>query len=358
MLDSNICKNIFNVLRWIYIIFFNMWLFDNIFLDKDTPTALLDNPEIKSPDGAPKAEKMEEPYDPKNDPIAPMATTPTDGSSPSTDISFDIGGDIDFSAIGESSPDIETQEIHQTNTMPTTDASPSTDIGSIAMIQWWTASVVDSIDIGGISGIQIEGWDAPTLETASHEENSPASEIHIEIHDISDHEWVADAQGNESGSIYGLMDEQKESEKNMIEIPSIVDVPVVEDVIEEITPVIEPTETAVSSPEKGIELTDLPIFSDITATASVAPGEWRIQEFISKLIVELQKLDKEDARLKAERTEKVNDIAKREEELEKEYTTRKEALKYERAALEMPVDRTSEKEHLKSLIASFEEDLV
>jgi hypothetical protein len=345
-----------------YLIFFFMWLFDNIFLDKDTPTALLDNPEIKAPDGAAKKEEEKAPYDPKNDPIAPPIDSMAEWElwwtewTNEAEVSFDIWGDLDFSAIGTAEPEemktIEPEEVwireeknEEKNdtfsvdvgweTIKTETASISDSwISSIAMIQWGTASIVDGIDIWGADGSSSDQW------------------VSIEIHDIEDHHTDnVSENGNWAGGIYGFMDKSIPdwSEAPVWETPEIaIESPVKEEITIDPLPVIEP------SVESSISILD----TDNTVEYPVRSHKGgKIQELIGKLIAELHALDEEDQKAEDERQSKIENITKRERELEHEYTTRKEALKYERTSLELPADRSVEKERIKSLISSFQEDL-
>lgn len=365
-----------------------MWLFDNIFLDKDTPTALLDNPEIKSPDWKKPEEKAQE-YDPKNDPIAPAVTEVTSEEKPeekawTENVSFDIGGDLDFSNIGteEKSEDswISTPEMNGVSDWSLENAwtgdasftvslddstsieSPSwTDaIWSIAMIQGGTASIVDSIDIG------------KTTEWTSWE-------VHLEIHNIEDHyeegeSAISTPSTPENNSIFGLMDAETERKEWEIahansdqnrwgeEISSFEESSLIqeekgmEDEKEEMTPLISelPVTQEISL---APEVSESSFSFETIATWTEHSWEGRIQELIWKLILELKKLDDEEKQAKKIRDEKLKNIIEREEALEKEYATRKNALKYEREALSLPPDRHEEKARIKSLIDSFEEDL-
>ncbi len=361
-----------------------MWLFDNIFLDKDTPTALLDNPEIKPPDGTPKKVEAAAPYDPKNDPIAPAVDAWAEKASAETnpaDVSFDIWGDLDFSGI-EAAPAWAswiTGVSEVSTSAPATStlegATNTTDIGwvsSIAMIQWWTASMVDGIDIWGISGIDIwgvSGIEAPkvTIESTSPEwatetpslpETSVTGLGDIQIHAVEDHAEGSTENLDGSHGIFGLMWNEESTSASLL--PEITEsAPLTAEWIKEEAVTIQ--ESAESQQiEPIMELQDdkpLDLIMDFWASESHSERGGRIQELISKLISELQKLDEEEVRADKERQKKIVSITEREAALEHEYTTRKEALKYERSALELPEDKTAEKSRIKSLIASFEEDL-
>lgn len=366
-----------------------MWLFDNIFLDKDTPTALLDNPEIKSPDWK-KPEAEVKAYDPKNDPIAPAVTEvaseeKSEAPAWTENVSFDIGGDLDFSSIGsEEKSETSLPATTETNSIPssspesawTNDASFTVnldssvswensewtgDIWSIAMIQGGTASIVDSIDIGNTST-----W--------------VESEVHFEIHDIEDHheeeETAATSSQGSNNSIFGLMDAEDERKEWEIahansdqnrwgeEISSYVEPPSIsenkdpmntDDKNESILTINEiPMSPEVSVLEKTSES---PFSLENIASSTIVSWEGRIQDLIGKLILELKKLDDEEKQAKKIRDEKLKNIIERETALEEEYLTRKNALKYEREALSLPPVRHEEKARIKSLIESFEEDL-
>ncbi len=98
--------------------------------------------------------------------------------------------------------------------------------------------------------------------------------------------------------------------------------------------------------------------SPLIEIVSSTPGRGgKIQELIAKLIAELKTIDAEEEKIESERRQKIQNITQREQELEHEYTTRKEALKYERASLELPIDKSAEKERINTLIASFQEDI-
>ena len=110
---------------------------------------------------------------------------------------------------------------------------------------------------------------------------------------------------------------------------------------EPIAPVLEtPVADILGSTETPTATIDimsdiLPSFSsDIASSSYKSERGGRIQELIQKLISELKTLDEEEARAESERQAKISDIAEREAALEHEYTTRKEAFKYEKASLE------------------------
>lgn len=355
-----------------------MWLFDNIFLDKDTPTVLLDNPEIKSPDGTKKPEATA-PYDPKNDPIAPavdgaVTETSTASSGDVGDVSFDIGWDLDFSlpeALPESDnqapwiTDINAIQIDLWGTTPgevnSTPSDGTGEVSSIAMIQWGTASMVDGIDIGWVS------IDIPA-ETSGTTSEAPLGAAGIEIHSIEEHTGEANTQNLDgSHGIFGLMGNE-ESPVSLTHVEwETVDISSVE---------WEKSEVVSSLDSGVISLPEITLSESLTDTTTEKPLDiminfdssdtsiWtgtarggRIQELIQKLIGELQKLDEEEKAADLERQKKIVSISEREAALEHEYITRKEALKYERSSLEMPSDKATEKNRIKSLITSFEEDL-
>ncbi|MBP9780061.1 hypothetical protein KBD33_05580 [Candidatus Gracilibacteria bacterium] len=352
-----------------------MGLFDNIFLDKDTPTALLDNPEIKKPAGESEAEKP--PYDPKNDPIAPAIDdtkpddTNTQAETKPEDISFDIGGDLDFSATPTESTDssinseIITQDVPEA---PKEDMENSKDMliigdvvsdsttndtgmSSIAMIQGGTAGLVEGIDLGGTT-------DTNTVSISTQNEDKPG--IQIEIQNIEDHQ-VGDASDITNNGIYGFMDNStnKEEGDNVTTNNSTIEIA---------GEAIDSTEPFTTSGTTGdalgtineVKNEDNEISANIgiiTGIGELPTSGGRIQELIGKLITELHTLDEEEKKKENEKISKIEDIQRREEALEHEYTTRKEALQYERTALENIDDKAIEKERIKSLIASFQEDL-
>jgi hypothetical protein len=359
------------------LIFLFMWLFDNIFLDKDTPTALLDNPEIKKPAWESEAEKP--PYDPKNDPIAPAidnSIKPDDTNSQSEtkpeDISFDIGWDLDFSATPVESADasqsseIITQDVPE---QPKEDIENNKDIliigdvvsdsttndtwmSSIAMIQGWTAGLVEGIDIWWTSDINIGGITPNNGETPG---------IHIEIQNIEDHQvWDASDITNSETWIYWFMDNSTKIEEGSTSWNNS-DVEIAWDAIISTEPftATETTWDALSViSEIKSENNEVSTLSWINTWIWEISASWgRIQELIGKLITELHTLDEEEKKKENEKISKIEDIQRREEALEHEYTTRKEALQYERTALENIDDKAIEKERIKSLIASFQEDL-
>ncbi len=326
-----------------------MWLFDNIFLDKDTPTALLDNPEIKPPDGTPKKEEANVPYDPKNDPIAP----PVDAIGEwipwsaewvdATDVSFDIWGDLDFSVIGSAETPEEwngeikgdgltADAVWETWNTETTDGIDSW-ISSIAMIQWGTASVVDGIDIW---------WMATT----------PDQWVSLEIHDIEDPQNTdTSSTENGAGGIYGFMDQSLSPTTDSLSWATPEAIP---DAIAKEEAVIDALPIEEHPIESSISILDT---DSIIQYPVRSQRGGKIQELIEKLITELYTLDEEEQKIEAERQSKIDSIAKRENELEHEYATRKEALRYERSSLELPADKSLEKNRIKSLISSFQEDL-
>ncbi len=321
-----------------------MWLFDNIFLDKDTPTALLDNPEIKSPDSPKKVEKA---YDPKNDPIAPAVTGKETDTANNTgsDVSFDIGWDIDFSDIGKAEevpkdeiktdvPPAETpstagaEEIHLIDSGVSEDPS-----SSIAMVQGWTATAIDSIDIGGI----------------------PAIDFHI--HDIEDHHEETQTEEAKVEEKVQSEEENKPVGDWIFSLMWTPDVPVeivaTTEIQNEIPKIEEPLETLVFSdaiPHSSIEIW-APLWT------SWVGGNGRIQELIAKLIEEMKKLDEEEKWAIKERQNKLASITSRKEALEHEYQTRKEALTYEEQSIVVWIDKSVEKARINALIDGFKEDL-
>lgn len=165
-----------------------MWLFDNIFLDKDTPTAVLE-----APNPEPVAEKLPEQDTPRSgssipvlEPIGPSDTGSkivTSEASTVVDIpsvpplivdgvAFDIGGDIDFASLGESSNSSGTdtpsgtfiQEWSVIAPVPTEPVEAASTT-SIAMIQGATGTAGSMIVDGLTLEKKTEEASAPIMPT-------------------------------------------------------------------------------------------------------------------------------------------------------------------------------------------------
>lgn len=358
-----------------------MWLFDNIFLDKDTPTALLNNPEIKAPDWEKKPEAAKAAYDPKNDPIAPAegATGTTGGETAAADVSFDIGGDIDFSSLwgdtgnATGGTNVGVPQTDGTNSPIWWTDSPS----SIAMVQWGTASAIESIDIGGIDGIKVDipgeanagawtgsgTWEGNWNGTWNSDGTGSTGSVDIQIHDIEEHtpEWTTEAV---TWTETGILNMLGRSDAEVVEVAAA---PVAPETTEVPTDFLEATEVPSLVDTSTVSMIEEPVVTE-TPLADIGidfalpssdevHASGRIAELIGKLIEELKKLDEEEKTAHREREAKIKDIDARTKALDEEYTTRKKALEYERSSIDLPIERSAEKERIKSLISGFEKDL-
>lgn len=374
-----------------------MWLFDNIFLDKDTPTALLENPEIKPPEWEKKTEAAQA-YDPKNDPIAPAADTnaPT-ATTGGSDVSFDIWGDLDFSSLGGSEASPTNQGEAKTD-KPSESTESTTNTASIALVQGGTASAIENIDIWGdvgtLEGIKVDipgEWEkvTPLENTTSNPESTWQGSVDIHIHDIEEHTETPSetATGDTSGAstdagILGMIWGEASAPSTVVNTseasaPSeTVDASMVFNLgdlwkdtsptenILQTTPESEWSKETTEAVNLFSEVVSAPVVHTESVTteshfdlSNLQAGWGRIQELIGKLIEELKRLDEAEKKAIQEREEKIRDIDMRAKALDTEYETRKKALEYERNSIHLPLEENAEKDRIKSLIASFEKDL-
>ena len=369
-----------------------MGLFDNIFLDQDTPTAMLDGlltdeqkqaqanakkqEEVKSTSVIPEPEVVVEnpvsevSFDDVSATSSPETFNPSgflwthDESNPQSEgLSFDIWG-IDLPSFG----DTETTTVESDSsgsflpvgtpiaseevTFVDDTATDSTD-ASIALVQWATAATSDSIMDNTPTDMQQK-----TEETVLVSVGMPEETIVDEVTETT----PVDAMSG------GLLDMFSPSDEGEGTIPSLVEDEVEEtatdapitDIVADIAPVdvLDSTEEVSLLDTDSISSDTVDIVASIgasTAFQSHSPLHEMLSEFIDKL----EKFNRESETLDTEMSTTENSLIKEEQDLKKEYEVRMSAIDYKRKHMEIERNnRNLEKKRLERIIANLKTEIV
>ncbi len=306
-----------------------MWLFDTIFLDQENSVAIAEKPQLsetpmekQSTEQAVSDTSLWEMFSPVGEETSstsdPNMIILDESSETSADISFDIGGDIDFSETSTS--DTLTQsEWQNTGTFiangeiveaPAEMIAKEEDMNSIAMIQWATNASGTLIVDGTIA--ETITSDEPIVDTEESVENS-----------------MTESQDN---GLFGMLDTAEQSFTTT------------QDIKTESSPSISGENTVFPQPWENGE---------------VILREWLspLQEMLERYIRELKSLWTEEKNRLLETKEA--DIEKREAELKEEFETRTKAIAYEKAEIAREKQaNTREVKKLERIIESLKKELV
>jgi hypothetical protein len=382
-----------------------MWLFDNIFLDEETQTAVMENPEtdtqsapetpspevgeVASPDtttadifstGTPTGDQTQAWGE---NPVSEISSSPeTTASTGDIPLSFDIGGDLDFSpsstpATSDESTDsditVQSTEITEITPTTTTEADTSTstsfvvngveystnseaanppsieealtessDIGSIAMIQWSTAA--SGISIIDESPSNVSESDS-TIEILNEEPSSDQSLMNI----LSSEEHVESSEENIGMPNTAELPEQPDIASESLISPSEI---LVSDTIDTPTQdekMVEPQETGILE-----EATHAPLVDPLAETDTGKNGTHELAATLEWFIAELASRETEINVT----VMKMRELAKQRAAIEEYYKARLLTLNMEKEYLEHKAEREREaQDQLQDMIKTFQNQI-
>lgn len=381
-----------------------MWLFDNIFLDQDTPTAMLDplltddqkkqraETEKKQSD-AWKAEALteapevqaENPLDTVSfDNIATTPTTAEDTSSAwflggpqtattSEEVSFDIWG-FDIPAFGEATEATDTVATwteggtflsggapvasEEVSFLDGASVAPESTDASIALVQGATSASSDAIiDIWGTmspDAIQITGESSTLVSIGMPETTTEEVSISEPVEAVDN----------------TLLDMLSSGEAPIAEVTpgvtiedTVPETPVVEDTVSIIPTgeIPESTEPVLnmSFPETISSTSDSEALVDtLTASVPFSPDS-PLHEMLTEFIAKLEKFNTESSTLDIEMAASEAALKKEQEDLQMEYETRLRAIDYKRKHIDQTrSERRGEKTRLEKIIKNLKEEVV
>lgn len=391
---------------YIYLLFTCMWLFDNIFLDKDTPTAMLDplladkkKEEIQLDEKA--VANLPESPESKKDPEAtiwidsisfddieehePVITLNTQSSTenpvetPSIeDISFDIGGFDDVQILSQDSV-VETPSDNQTQTSSEPIVSfdiastPSID-ASIALVQGATSATSDAIMQTQSETVNwadtIVNIISLTQETQSTQDSIESSWSVVAAEDSTNNSqdnslmdiiWDSSAQVSEPSLIINIPDSESTTIEPVIDLFSETVTPIApfEAQIEAQIPVDNVSTNVWVTPNVITSVSDSSVLVESFAShnrfSSISsPVDDMLIEFISKL----EKFNSESTTLDTQMTTSEIALQQEEDDLRKEFEIRMSAISYKRQHMtQIKNERLAEKSRLEKIISHLKNEV-
>ncbi len=374
-----------------------MWLFDNLFLDQNTPVMINDGvdhskdvvTEIVPPAGwgssgkwddstgvanpvkpDPKTEsfdtlfesgKAEQINDKKIDKEAPViefssAIAPPDASIPEAGVSFDIGGDMSFDIGGDMSG---------ISTAGDVATAASVDVSSSPV-----SFITDTISVGTIDTPSIENI-TPMTDTAVVPDtplDTAAISSVSSIESISTIPWVT---GEADSALFSLLNDDTavaETPVSDITITSEAVTPASPDNsifgttdlgLPQISPLEVVSSSLISPVISALEISTVgsPFIAEISENIST-PASSKLKSKLEEFIDELKTLELEDQEVKVKKRQQFDMFRVRAQEIKAEYDMRIHALELEEKALETQITAMdTEKTHIKDVISAFQKQL-
>lgn len=366
---------------YISVILLPMWLFDNIFLDEDATantTAVMEKVEEASPEIVPPEQAYEVPSQGEtSEPVS--AETNTTIQTPEN-VSFDIGGDLDFwaspstDATNQTNPEAPVEATQEPsvvdanlssftvnwvayNTQDAPDNTTTTETAdtieapqeSIAMIQGSTAAtginIIDSTPVEAVS-------DSTLASTDTSAESNPFINILSSDSPEESQETAIASTTSEPEAMFSLTDVvSPESETPSLAVVNQEDFKDLEKESDIIVASDSPSSDEIAKPADPIQEASNEIIASSVSTESNTSD---ISGILGGFIQELNEREMEINRIIMKRRE----LAKRRTEFEEDYKTRILALNMEDEFLKSKAERErAEQDKLQHVIKSFQKQI-
>ncbi len=361
-----------------------MWLFDNIFLDQNSPTAMLDPTITEDKEEiAPQIPQVEQEGWQWSQMTNWTDNTGTsevtsdiqtkwflDGGDPtiniSDDISFDIGWFDTTESIETDSEPIKISDIKIDSQIETTESHTDTSEISIALVQWATSAqsdvIMDGIDTTVEPNIVDTAW---AIDTAT---DMIVQEEKQDI--IIDTASVDPLVSTPSDADIGLMwlfwaNDAEEAQTSVM--PTVdTELPSSDTIEENGTTILSPIEPIMSSTiTETSDITPSVIEESADVTQLFAPvalvtwsSESPLHEMLVEFIAKLEKFNSESATLDTEMIATESALDQEQADLKREFDVRMSAIEYKRKHMEQTrADRKIEKTRLERIISNLKQEV-
>ena len=364
-----------------------MWLFDNIFLDQNSPTVMLD-PTITEDSEAMISQNTPPEWggalwvQPNTWANILNSETTSDtqvegflsGEDPtatiSEDVSFDIGWFDPMESIDSTSSidekSIEISNITIDSQTETTESNTGISAVSIALVQWATSAqsdvIMEGIDKTVGSGTVNVAWGIDTATDVIVQE-----EIQDTITDtVSADPLISTVSDSDMGLMWLFWTNNTEEAQASV-VPTVDTESPSSDTIEEnnttIFSPIEPIMSSIITETSDITASHIDTSTDVTQLfAPVAVATWSsespLHEMLVVFIAKLEKFNSESVTLDTEMVATESSLEQEQVDLKREFDVRMGAIEYKRKHMEQTrADRKIEKTRLERIIANLKREV-